>query len=385
MNVKPLFAPLFAAIALLAAGACSQTRNGNAAGADSAPGTPPPAPSVSDSTPSTQPPAPGLTLALAGDIMMGTTYPDSIHGSHLPADGGSQLFSDVAGLLRGADIAAANLEGTLLDSCGIVKKCADPKVCYAFRTPTKYVDNLSAAGIDFVSIANNHINDFGKEGIQSTIKTLHDAGIAYAGLSGRCETVTLLRDGRRIGFAAFGHSGGTPSIMDYARVRRTVSGLKKDCDIVVVSFHGGGEGAGFEHVPHAPEEAFGDKRGDVEKFAHTAVDAGADIVYGHGPHVLRAAELYRDRLILYSLGNFCTPYRVSLKESAGEAPVVTASLAADGRFQSGRIHSFIQQPGRGPRLDSGNRAARRIRTLTRQDFPSTPLHISDDGTLTPGK
>lgn len=322
-----------------------------------------------------------LSFAFAGDIMMGTNYPESPAGAYLPANDGKELFRDAAELLRNADIAAANLEGTLLDSGGTPKKCSNPSVCYAFRMPTRYVSNLTDAGIDFVGIANNHINDFGPVGLASTKKTLTDAGIAFAGLQAGPRTATLERNGFKIGFAAFGHSKGTMSINDLETVRRTVAELKKNHDIVVVSFHGGAEGPKYSHVPHSTETAFGENRGNVEKFAHTAVDAGADIVYGHGPHVARAAELYKDHLILYSLGNFCTPYRMGLGGISGQAPLVTVTIDNEGKFKAGKIHSFIQQKGTGPRLDPNHSAAKQIKSLSAHDFPSSPLQIEPDGTL----
>ena len=97
-----------------------------------------------------------ITLAFTGDIMMGTTYPTE--GSFLPANDGADLFKDVRDVISNADIAAGNLEGTLLDSEGIVKKCGNPELCYAFRMPTRYASHLTDAGFDFMSIANNHIN-----------------------------------------------------------------------------------------------------------------------------------------------------------------------------------------------------------------------------------
>lgn len=321
-----------------------------------------------------------ITLALVGDIMMGTTYPAD--GIYLTSDDGATLFLDTQEILRNADIAAGNLEGSLFDGKGQVKKCSNPSICYAFKMPSRYSRHLVDAGFDFVGIANNHINDFGPEAVTSTQNTLKEAGIAYAGLRGSCPTAIIERDGRKIGFAAFGHSKGTLSINDLEEVRRTVKGLRDQCDILVVSFHGGGEGKSFQHVPHKSETAFGENRGDVEKFAHTAIDAGADIVYGHGPHVNRALELYKDHLVIYSLGNFCTPYRMNLDGVSGYAPIVTATLNADGTFREGRIHSFIQQKGVGPRKDDTNSVAKNIRNLTIADFPNTPLSISDDGIIT---
>lgn len=322
-----------------------------------------------------------LTLAFVGDIMMGTTYPESPKGAYLPANDGKDLFRDAKEVLSGVDIACGNLEGTLLDSGGTPKKCGNPATCFAFRMPQRYVNNLVDAGFDVVGIANNHINDFGPVGTASTQKTLKEAGIKFAGLE-VCPTTQLERDGMKIGFAGFGHNRGTMSINDLAKVKSTVAALKKDNDIVIVSFHGGAEGKSCSHVPHKSETAFGENRGNVEAFAHAAVDAGADIVYGHGPHVTRALELYKDHLIVYSLGNFCTPYRMGLSGISGYAPVVTATIAGDGTFKEGQIHSFIQSKGTGPRHDATGSVAKHMRSLTQSDFPATPLSISDSGKVT---
>lgn len=322
---------------------------------------------------------PKTTLAFAGDIMMGTTYPEG--SNYLPPEDGANLFKDVKDVISGVDIACANLEGTLLDGKGQVKKCGDPSICYAFRMPTRYAKHLVNAGFDFVGIANNHINDFGPDGLSSTQQTLKDNGILFAGLRDKCPTVITEVDGKKVGFAAFGHNRGTMSILDLDDVEKTVKGLRDQCDLVVVSFHGGGEGPSFTHVPHKTETCFGENRGNVEAFAHKAIDSGADVVYGHGPHVNRALELYKDHLIMYSLGNFCTPYRMNLKGISGYAPVVTVTLNEDGTFDSGKIHSFIQQTGKGPLVDNTNAVAKNMKNLSKSDFPNSLLKISDDGTL----
>lgn len=318
-----------------------------------------------------------LTLAVVGDIMMGTTYPEG----NLTANDGATLFKDTDSILRRVDIAAGNLEGSLFDGKGQRKPCSNPSTCFCFKMPTRYVKHLTDAGFDFVSIANNHINDFGPEAIASTRKVLDEASLAYAGTTKK-PTAIVEKDGRKIGFAAFGFNPGMPSIHNFDEVKRIVKDLKAKSDIVVVTFHGGGEGKNFQHVPHKSETAFGQNRGDVEKFAHTAVDAGADVVFGHSPHVTRALELYNDRLIAYSLGNFCTPYRFNLSGVNGYAPIVEMTINPDGTFAEGRIHSFIQQKGVGPRKDPSNSAAKTMGRLTREDFPRTALNISDSGKIT---
>lgn len=213
------------------------------------------------------------------------------------------------------------------------------------------------------------------------MKTLADAGLAHAGLKGRCETVVLEREGVKFGIAQVGHGDNNVDVNDLDEVRRVVKLLRDTADIVILSFHGGAEGGAHTHVPHAPEMYVGERRGNVEAVAHAAIDAGADVVFGHGPHVVRAAELYKGHLIFYSLGNFCTPYRMGISGITGHAPVAVVEVDMDGHFVGGKIHSFVQQRGRGPRRDTTNAAARQIRTLSLSDFPDSPLVIADDGTL----
>lgn len=316
-----------------------------------------------------------LTIALTGDIMMGTTFPTT----QLPPQDGRMLFNDVKPVLQRADIAAGNLEGTLCDG-GITKKVPS-RYCYAFRTPVSYAPLLRDAGYDFLSLANNHANDFGDFGITSTANALQGIGIRFAGIKDRFESALIEKDGVTYGFCAFGHSNYTYHHRDLMTVRRIVTDLCNRADIVIVSFHGGAEGRTAARLPYGKETFLGEDRGSLRDFAHFCVDAGADIVYGHGPHVCRAVELYKEHLIAYSLGNFCTPYGISLIGISGYAPVLEARVSADGRFIDGRIHSFIQQRGVGPRTDKNQSAAREIRRLTRLDVPDTPLLIADDGAI----
>ena len=330
---------------------------------------------AAEQEPNTKP----LTLAFVGDIMMGTTYPK--HEKNLPSDDGESLFKDTKEILRRVDIAAGNLEGSLYDGDGVPKKCYNPATCFTFKMPERYSKHLIDAGFDFVGIANNHINDFGPDALEGTQRVLNESGLAYAGVSGKKPTAIIEQNGQKVGFAAFGFNQGMPSVNNFEEIKTIVSELKNECDFVVISFHGGGEGKNFQHVPHKKEITSSD-RGDVEKFAHAAIDAGADAVYGHSPHVPRAVELYKDRIIFYSLGNFCTPFRFNLAGVNGLAPLAEVTLNPDGSFAEGQIHSFTQTRGVGPRKDSSNQAAKKMRELTKVDFPSTPLEISNTGKIT---
>ena len=172
-------------------------------------------------------------------------------------------------------------------------------------------------------------------------------------------------------------------MLDYELAKTTVAEYAESHDIVVVSFHGGAEGQDVTHVPFAEEEYYGEPRGDVAMFARMVVDAGADLVIGHGPHVVRAIENYEDRLIAYSLGNFATYYGISVAGIKGMAPILVVTLDGEGKFVDGKIHSTIQLRPDGPSIDPRNRALNLIRGLSKEDFGSPGISFGTDGTIQP--
>ena len=316
-----------------------------------------------------------ISIAMTGDVMLGSKYPKPC----LPVNEGKEIFIDCDSIIKSADVACGNLEGVLADS-GRLRKSLNGKLSFSFMMPTKSVQLLVDAGFDFMGIANNHIFDFWEEGTLSTIKTLKAAGIGVAGTK-ECETSIRDIDGVKYGFCAFGHEDYSLKTQDTATVKRIVQQLRKQVDIVIVCFHGGAEGTAMRHVPYGTEIFHGWHRGDVRQFAHLAVDCGADIVYGHGPHVPRAMELYNDHLIAYSLGNFAT-IGMGTAAQVGYAPLLVARIDGNGKFVDGKIHSF-RQPGRiGPRRDNNNLAAKEIWALTQEDIKDNKLNIAEDGTIT---
>jgi len=314
-----------------------------------------------------------------GDMMLGTNYPSK---SFLPPNDGKGLLVDVLDHLQNADVTFGNLEGTLFDEGGKPKTCKDSTICYVFRTPAKYVDRYVEAGFDLLSIANNHSGDFGAEGRTKTKAVLDEAGMLYAGLAGTDETIIFEKDSIRYGLAAFAPNAGTCDIRNLPKAKQIVANLQLECDVVIVSFHGGAEGPTKQHVPKVTEEFYGENRGDVYKFAYAVIDAGADIVFGHGPHVTRAVELYNDRFIAYSMGNFCTYGRFNLNGPAGFAPIIKLEINKQGEFLGGEIVPIYQQKTHGPKIDSQRRAIKTIIELTKADFPDTPLNISGTGRMT---
>jgi poly-gamma-glutamate capsule biosynthesis protein CapA/YwtB (metallophosphatase superfamily) len=318
-----------------------------------------------------------LTVIGVGDIMMGTNFPEN----KLPPEHGRLLLQGVNDVLRDADVTFGNLEGTLLDSAGTPKKCKDPKVCYAFRTPVRYVENLVTAGFDMVSLANNHAGDMGDEGRKSSMRTLEKAGILHAGQLNR-KTTVLTKDGIRYGLAAFAPNTNCVPLNELENAAALVRQLADSVDVVIVSFHGGAEGAQFQNVPKTIEMFHGENRGDVYKFSHMMIDAGADIVFGHGPHVTRAVEVYNNRFIAYSLGNFCTYRGISVNGVNGIAPIIKVYIDKQGNFFKAKITPTYQTYATGVKIDPQNQVIMKIKELTKKDFPDSPTFIDDNGIIT---
>jgi poly-gamma-glutamate capsule biosynthesis protein CapA/YwtB (metallophosphatase superfamily) len=321
-----------------------------------------------------------ITIAAVGDIMMGSDYPEA----KLPPRDGEGIFEAVKQAFSGQDIVFGNLEGPLLEG-GRSTKCEKLSRCFAFRTPTRYVRYLREAEFTTVSVANNHASDFGDEGRESTLRTLASAGIQAAG--GKAVARFTIK-GKKIALAGFSYS--TPSrysfsLLDIPEAVRIVRDLKKENDLVIVSFHGGAEGETAQHLTGKAEVFMGEERGDEMSFAHAVVDAGADLVIGHGPHVLRALQVYRGKLIVYSLGNFLGYERFNINGPSGRSIVLQARLDAEtGDFLGGTLVPVRLVNEGIPEPDLERQAVDLIKSLTRQDVPRSGIVISDDGTIAPG-
>lgn len=321
-----------------------------------------------------------LRLMAVGDLMMGS---DIRHGkAGLPPNDGRELFVGLGEVMRQADVTFANLEGPLSDTLPD-QKCKGRKGnCFSFRTPTRYADRLTELGIDVVSLANNHASDIGPKGFEHTMKALDERGIAHAARVG--EVARFEAKGRKVHVVA-AHSGGC--CLNVNRIKDVQAAIRREraagADVVIFSFHGGAEGSKARHVPGELEIAWGEKRGDVKALARAAIDAGADIVIGHGPHVLRAMELYKGKLIAYSLGNFCGYRSFSVRSIYSRTSVVLdVVMDAQGDFVRGRVVPLRLDQQARPRLDPEEHAFGQLSELGRQDFPDTYLSVGPNGTLT---
>jgi Bacterial capsule synthesis protein PGA_cap len=312
---------------------------------------------------------PPVTLEWVGDIALSTQR-------GLPPGGLDRALGPVRPLLRHADLTLGNLEGTL--STGGASKCggAGGGTCFAFQAPPSVAGELHALGFDLVNQANNHSLDYGTSGREQTIAALRRARVAHTGLPGK---VTILRaHGVRVasvGFAPYPYDG---NLLDIPAAQRLIRYADRRASLVVVIIHAGGEGAGELHTPHGAETYLGEDRGNARAFAHAAIDAGASIVLGSGPHVIRGIERYRGRLIAYSLGNFVGCNTLAGGGVLSESAILRVTLGAGGRVLSGRWIP-IQLIGGLPRPDHSDASVKLVTALSAEDFPGAHFTIGPSG------
>jgi len=317
-----------------------------------------------------------LSITAVGDIMMGTTYPEAV----LPPNDGAGIFGSVKSNFSASDIVFGNLEGPLVDN-GKSDKCQKhSRMCFAFSTPTRYANYLKDAGFNVLNFANNHSFDFGGKGIQSTVETL-DALSIRSIAADKIEHFDV--KGKRVALVGFSFSSPSPySINDITAAKQIVSDLKASNDLVIVSFHGGAEGKQSLHILNTNEIFAGENRGNVIAFSRAMIDTGADLVLGHGPHVLRAVELYKNKLIVYSLGNFLTYGRFNIADENRFSIILKANISlVTGDFADGKIIP-VRLVNRGiPEPDPDNTAVKLIQELTAKDIGRGDLIITAEGAL----
>jgi hypothetical protein len=311
-----------------------------------------------------------VTIAWVGDMVLASSY-------GTPPDAGRVSMAPVVGPLRRADISFGNLEETL--SQLPESKCGGSPNCFAFQAPPSYAKLMAAAGFDVMNVANNHADDFGVAGERSTERALTAAGLHWTGRPGQITVVR--REGLRIaflGFAPYKWAARLEQVrVAQALVRRAVA----RADLVVVAMHAGAEGSGAMHVPHGTETFLGENRGDSRRFAHAVVDAGADLVVGSGPHVIRGMERYHGRLIAYSLGNFVGYKNFGTGGTLSLSAILSVQLRGDGAFKGGSWTSLRLDRDALPHPDPTHASAHLVAQLSREDFGGAAPQITADGVI----
>lgn len=333
--------------------------------------------SPGDRTGRFQPPPQSITLTWVGDIT-----PGSYAG--LPPGDGLGLFRSQLRALRNADIATGNLEGTL--GQGGSPKCGaagNGGTCFAFQAPARYAAGLRRAGFDMLNMANNHAMDYGEVGFSQTVKALREQGLRRTGAPG--QIAVLKRNGIRVAFVGFAAYKWANDITNLAAVRRLVAQARHRAQIVVAFMHAGAEGEDQTHVPHGSELAFGENRGDTRRFAHAAVDSGATLVLGSGPHVLRGMERYHGALIAYSLGNFADQGALGQGPVSSLTGLLRVRLAQDGRILAGRWKPLRLEGEGTPVPDAQRSSLLLVRRMSHADFGGDTWGLDGHGRLLVGR
>jgi len=314
-----------------------------------------------------------LVISAVGDTMLGSTYPTVA----VPKESERLYNLPIVRFLSNADIVFGNLEGPIVDG-GVPTKRTSSGRAYAFRMPTYLADDLQKAGFNAMSIANNHSRDFGEVGIQSTIRELTKRGIQPVG--GKYVAEFNIK-GKKICILGFytHPSEYAYSLLDVEEAKRIVKSYKEKYDIVIVSFHGGAEGPKAQRLVYGEERFFGENRGNVIKFARSVVDAGADLVLGHGPHVLRGVEVYKGKFIAYSLGNFYTYefFSTSYPNNISAIMKIWISLK-DGNFVKVSVLPLKQNERGVPQIDESKTAIKLLEKLSIEDLSYKPNFIVED-------
>jgi len=377
--------------------------------------TPTPAAPPAVALPTPAPPPPpraAVRLAFTGDINLGTlTLPGGV-----PPDSGRGLLDQATPALHG-DLVVGNFEGVLGDS-GTTYKCSTegrrvtpadtiapppdtvprrpsrakrrarpepPKMCYAFLTPPWLAPRLRDAGFTHLNLANNHAGDFGPDARDSSAATLRALGFRTYGPLGEIAIDTVRRGDSvtTVGLVGFTTYPFAYDLLDIPRSVAVVDSVRRMVDLLVVTFHGGAEGTRAVHVPWVAESLGQEPRGELRAWAHAVVDAGADAVVGHGPHVLRGIELYRGRPIAYSLGNFLTYRGFNLSGPLGVTGVLQLELAPGEGLRRARLVPMVQRPAEGPAPDPDGAALDLVRRLSEEDFPGTGARVTENGAILP--
>ena len=326
----------------------------------------------------TQPAGPPAALATisitdVGDMNFG------MNGRY-PPGGATELFAGVAADLH-SDLTVGNLETALGDS-GTTKCGPKPSAeCFAFQAPASEALDVARAGFSAVNVANNHTDDAGATGVQETDEALTAAHLSWTGRPG--QITYLVRNKIKVALLGFAPYDYDSNLLDIPAAVAAVKQATQHAQLVIVFIHAGAEGADAQHVRPGMETYLGEERGDPIAFAHAVVDAGADLVLGSGPHVLRAMQWYHGRLIAYSLGNFAGYYTLGLGGATADSAILHLALRSDGSFAGGSV-TPVRLAGAGiPAPDPSRTGIELINSLSRADLRASGVRIGPADRILP--
>jgi poly-gamma-glutamate capsule biosynthesis protein CapA/YwtB (metallophosphatase superfamily) len=319
-------------------------------------------------------PSDTITIKAVGDVIPGTNFPDY----RLPRLRDELLPKSVRGYLQGADILFGNFESSLTNHPYSTKSVGKGRI-FAFRSPPHYAQLFADVGFDVMNLANNHAMDFGPVGFQDTVKNLATVGIETLGHKN--QILYLKANNIPVAMIGFTTYDLYNSVHDLEAAKALVLQAKNNANIVIVSMQVGAEGTGALHIKDKTEFFYGENRGNSMKFARTMIDVGADLVLGHGPHVPRALEMYKGKLIAYSLGNFLGYRTLSTTAETGYSMILEAKLNSKGDLVSSKVIPIHLDRQGIPRVDQNFRIVGLLRYLNNKAFPENPVQFNKKGEI----
>lgn len=326
-----------------------------------------------------------VRVCAGGDVTLGTNLDTAWVHQHSPLYPPDSLVAPLVPLFGSADIILFNAEGAFGDDSVSEDKCTTrarlhrkgrPKPsahCFALRQPASAAMALRKLGDSattvVANVANNHAHDAGDDGFLHSVHLLRQAGLLVTGAD-TIPTLAVTKRGDTIAVLGFS-AWSSPGVGDLAAVGRLVAAAHARYGRVIVTAHMGAEGASAQRTGDSTEHYVGEDRGNPVAFAHAAIDAGAWLVIGHGPHVLRAAEWRDSALVFYSLGNLVNYGPFNLAEPRNSGVVVCATLDSAGASANVIVEPTTQLSEGRVRADSSGRARVLLDSLSGLDFPST--------------
>ncbi len=313
------------------------------------------------------------SFVFAGEIVIfaaGDTFPNNLAKKSIKKP--FHNFREIAVL---GSMFSVNLEGAFCKDINQSKKCAGND-CHSLITDhKKTVEFLKDIGVNHVGIANNHINDCGQSGQEFTKNTLQNAGFYVSGTKSQPYAI-VNNSGKKIAILSMSPNSFAANfnqLNTYESIINELATMRKNRDIAlwVVNLHMGSEDYPESLKITKEEEVYiGEKRGNPYKLARYFIDSGADVIIGHGPHVPRGFDLYKNKFIAYSLGNFFTDNGIGVADERGTAPLLKVSVDDSGDFKNALIIPFEQRTQHRPIFDSKHRACKIMQNATSE--------ISDD-------
>ena len=238
-------------------------------------------------------PEPKITLIATGDIIPAR----SVNYQTVSRKNFNWPYEKTYQVLKDADITFANLESPLVKNCPLTQEGM------VFCGDERNIEGLKFAGIDVVNLANNHAGNYGKDGVENTVKLLNQADILATGIIG-----PVFKEIKGIKFAFLGYNDiekrSFLSSAEENKISQEINEAKKQADVAVVAFHWGVE---YQSQPSLRQI----------QLAHLAIDFGADLIIGNHPHWVQSTEYYKDKFIMYAHGNFVFDQMWSQKTREG--------------------------------------------------------------------